>query len=82
MVTFKKTCEPSNAKFIRGTATVLIPLLRFWFREITFKMLDFQIFYPLKEPSECTFKKMRASTSRKYEAEEDLIMPNLLETLQ
>ena len=45
-------------------------------------MLNFWIFLPLKEPLVTTFNKMRAPTSRKYVAEQDIIMPNLLQLLQ
>ena len=45
-------------------------------------MLNFWIFLPVKKPLVATSSETCAPTSRKYVAEQDMLMPNLSETDQ
>ena len=61
--------EPS--KIIQKTKVTLAALLRFYFRKIALKTLNFQGFYlPEKEPLVTTLGETRALTFWKYVAEE------------
>ena len=46
------------------------------------KNLNFQTFLPLRDPLEATFKETRAPTSRKYIAEQGIVISSLLKTFQ
>ena len=46
------------------------------------KNLNFQSFFTSKSPLVATFNEMRASTSRKYVAEQGIVMPNWWKTFQ
>ena len=67
---------------MRGTPFFLVALLNFCFRIIALKMLNFRTFLPLKNFLAATFNETRAPTSRKYVAEQGMMMLNLLRTLQ
>ena len=47
----------SDAKFIAGTLTFMVALLRFCFRKIVSNMLNFQFFLLWKQPSVATLSK-------------------------
>ena len=63
-------------------------LQNFWLHSSVFaleknlKSVKFSDFLSQKEPLMVTFSETRASTSRKYVAEQGIMMSNLLQTLQ
>ena len=71
-----------NANFIKDTSILLVALLRFYFRKIALIVLNFYIFLPLTNALVTTFSKRLAPTSRKFAAEQGILILNLLGTLQ
>ena len=84
--------EPTFKKFVAEQGTIMPNLWQivqsFWSHSCVFalekypKNLNFQSFFTLKEALVATFNKTRVPTSRKYVAEQGIIMPNLLQALQ
>ena len=75
---FKKICSwarYSDAKLIKNILNFLVALLRFYFRNQP-KILNCEGFLPLIEPLVATFSETRTLTSRKYVAEQGIVMPN------
>ena len=66
---------------IENFANFLVTLLGFCFTKTTRKA-KFQSFLPLRKPLVATFNEKRAPTSRKYVAEQDIVMPNWLKTFR
>ena len=60
-------------KLIKHISNFLDALLRFCFRKITWKS-KFSVFFLLRNPFYATFNETRAPTSRKYLAEQGLVM--------
>ena len=71
-----------NANFIKDTSILLVALLRFYFRKIALIVLNFYIFLPLTNALVTTLSKRLAPTSRKFVAEQGILILNLLGTLQ
>ena len=63
------------AKLVKNILNFLVALLRFYFRNQP-KILNCQGFLPLIEPLVATFSETRTLTSRKYVAEQGIVMPN------
>ena len=73
----------NNFKFIRDTPIFLVALPRFyWIVLSSLKKLNFESFLPLKRTLVATLNENRAATSRKYVAEQRVIMANPLKTFQ
>ena len=75
---FHKICSwtrYSDAKLIKNIWHFLVTLFRFCFRKITSKY-KFSMFLPLRDTLVATFNETRAPTSRKYVAEQGIVMPN------
>ena len=67
---------------MEGTSIFLVTLLRFFFRKVSCKSKFSELFLPLKEALVSAFNKKRAPTSRKYGAQEDIVISNLSRSLQ
>ena len=75
---FQKTCSwtrSSDLKLIKNIWNFLVTLLQFCFRKSTYKS-KFSVFLPLRDPLVATFDTTRAPTSRKYVAEQSIVMPD------
>ena len=75
---FHKICSwtrHSDAKLIKNISNFLFALLHFCFRKTTWKV-TFRGFLPLRDSLVAIFNDTRVPTSRKYVAEEGIIMLN------
>ena len=66
----------SLAKLIKNMWNYLVALVVFCFRKTASKYKKFSVFLLLRDPLVATLNETRASISRKYVAEQDIVMPN------
>ena len=93
MATFNKTRAPTSRKYVSEQGIVMLNWSKtfqtLWLHSSVFnleklpKNLNFHSFFlPQIEPLVATLNEMCAATSRKYVAEEGIVMPNWLKTFQ
>ena len=58
----------------------MVALLRFWFRKVAWRSKFSEFFHLLEEVMVAAFMEMDAPTSRLSEAQQGVIIPNLLKT--
>ena len=86
MATFRETCAVPSRKYVSKPGMIIQTLSEklqfFWSHASVFalerqlKKLNFQSILPLRDTLVATFNETHAPTSRKYVAENGMVMPN------